>query len=198
MKLAPKCAGRVALKFYRFCVRLRNRLFSDLVSGAFHGFGAGSTIQLPATIWGESRILIGSKVHVGPGSWLLSLDEESVDRSPVIRIGDGCSFAAGVTITAVRSVSIGNHVLTGRNVHISDHAHKFDSLERPVIQQGITDAKPVHIGEGSWLGQGVVICPGVTIGKNCVIGANSVVKTDIPDGCVAAGAPAKIIRHIAG
>ena len=36
--------------------------------------------------------------------------------------------------------------------------------------------------------------PGVTIGKNSVIGANSVVTKDIPDYCVAVGAPAKVIK----
>ena len=35
---------------------------------------------------------------------------------------------------------------------------------------------------------------GVTIGKNCVVGANSVVTKDIPDGCVAVGVPAKVIK----
>ncbi len=35
---------------------------------------------------------------------------------------------------------------------------------------------------------------GVTIGRNCVIGANSVVTKDIPDGCVAVGVPAKVIK----
>jgi acetyltransferase-like isoleucine patch superfamily enzyme len=36
---------------------------------------------------------------------------------------------------------------------------------------------------------------GCTIGRNCVIGANAVVTTDIPDYCVAVGAPAKVIRR---
>ena len=54
----------------------------------------------------------------------------------------------------------------------------------------------VTIGDNVWLGGNVVICPGVTIGSNTVIGAGSVVTRDIPDWCVAAGNPCRIIRKI--
>jgi acetyltransferase-like isoleucine patch superfamily enzyme len=53
----------------------------------------------------------------------------------------------------------------------------------------------VRIGDGSWLGHGTVVLPGVTIGRHVVIGANSVVTDDIPDRCVAAGSPARVIRR---
>ena len=41
-----------------------------------------------------------------------------------------------------------------------------------------------------------MVCPGVTIGKRCIIGAGSVVTKDIPDDCVAAGNPARVIREL--
>ena len=65
-----------------------------------------------------------------------------------------------------------------------------------MMDQGIASVAPVVIREGAWLGQGVVVCPGVTIGRNAVIGANSVVRHDVPDRCVAAGVPARVIRKI--
>jgi len=40
-----------------------------------------------------------------------------------------------------------------------------------------------------------VIMPGVTIGENVVVGAMSFVNQDIPDNCVAAGVPAKVIKN---
>jgi acetyltransferase-like isoleucine patch superfamily enzyme len=58
--------------------------------------------------------------------------------------------------------------------------------------------KPVRIGAGSWLGHGTVVLPGTTIGRHVVIGANSVVRGDVPDFCIAAGNPAKVIRHLGG
>ena len=41
-----------------------------------------------------------------------------------------------------------------------------------------------------------MICPGVHIGNNVVIGAGSVVTKDIPEWCIAAGNPCKVIRKI--
>ena len=61
--------------------------------------------------------------------------------------------------------------------------------------QGINRIAPVIIGNHSWLGQNVVVLPGVTIGEHCVIGANSVVRSPIPDYCVAVGAPARVVRR---
>lgn len=185
--------GRLAIFLYRFQIRLRNRIFSSAVRGAFFRFGKGSTIQLPASLWGEARVAIGSKVHVGPDSWIQYLGGEAGD-TPVIEIGDGCSLSGGVVITAVSKVTLGQNVLIGRNVHISDHSHEFSAPDVPIMKQGIGNIRPVSIGDGAWIGQGVVICPGSTIGKNAVIGANSVVKGTIPDHSVAVGAPARIVR----
>lgn len=52
------------------------------------------------------------------------------------------------------------------------------------------------IGDNVWIGGNTVICPGVHIGDNVVIGAGSVVTKDIPDSCIAAGNPCKVIRKI--
>ena len=38
--------------------------------------------------------------------------------------------------------------------------------------------------------------PRVTVGENAVVGAMSFVNCDIPDNCVAAGVPVKIIQSI--
>lgn len=37
--------------------------------------------------------------------------------------------------------------------------------------------------------------PGVKIDKNVVVGVNAVVTKDVPDDCVVAGNPAKIIKR---
>ena len=52
------------------------------------------------------------------------------------------------------------------------------------------------IGDNVSLGANVTIIGGVHIGNDVVIGAGSVVVNDIPDGCVVAGNPARIIRRI--
>nr|WP_232380617.1 DapH/DapD/GlmU-related protein [Leptospira ainlahdjerensis] len=52
----------------------------------------------------------------------------------------------------------------------------------------------VIIGDNVWIGSQVIILKGVVIGNNSVIGAGSVVTKSIPENCLAAGNPAKVIR----
>jgi acetyltransferase-like isoleucine patch superfamily enzyme len=57
--------------------------------------------------------------------------------------------------------------------------------------------RPTHvrIGAGSFIGTHSVILPDVTIGRGCTIGAGSIVTSDIPDWCVALGAPARVVNR---
>ena len=70
--------------------------------------------------------------------------------------------------------------------------------ERTVWDQPIGAQWPVNsavrIGAGSWLGTGAVILPGSTIGRNVVVAAGAVVRGDVPDRCVVAGIPARVVR----
>jgi acetyltransferase-like isoleucine patch superfamily enzyme len=179
---------------YELWMRLLTKAFTLLVRRSFASFGRRSVIRPPASIHGQDHIEVGMHVYIGPGSWLLALGDRNNDGTCMIRIGDGCSFSGGLTITSLAGVSIGEKVLIGRNVHISDHTHRHDDPAMPVMDQGLTAPKQVIVGNGSWIGQGSVICPGVAIGRNAVIGANSVVRADVPDHCLAAGVPARVIR----
>jgi acetyltransferase-like isoleucine patch superfamily enzyme len=86
--------------------------------------------------------------------------------------------------------------LIARNVYISDHIHKYSQADLPILAQGLDKIGGVLIKSGAWLGQNVVVCPGVTVGTGAVVGANSVVNQDIPDFCVAAGSPARVVKKI--
>jgi galactoside O-acetyltransferase len=55
---------------------------------------------------------------------------------------------------------------------------------------------PVEIGENVFVGDGTIILKGVTIGRNSVIGAGSVVVSSVPEGVVAAGNPARVVREL--
>ena len=183
-------------RFIRFAVRARDKVFTLLVAGSFRGMGSRTTLALPVRLGGEKFIEIGDRVYVGPGSWIETmLDDGAESNGPVISIGAGTTMSGNCTITAVRRVDIGRSVLIARNVHISDHFHAFENRELPVKDQGVDRIADVRIHDGAWIGHGAVICPGVTIGRNAVIGANAVVREDVPDHCVAAGVPARIIRR---
>jgi acetyltransferase-like isoleucine patch superfamily enzyme len=54
----------------------------------------------------------------------------------------------------------------------------------------------VEIGDRVFMGSNVRVLKGVTIGTGAVIANSAVVTRDIPANCVAAGVPAKVIRHL--
>ena len=152
----------------------------------------GVRVMPGAVIKARGRVLIGAGSTVGRDSVIVAGDPEAV-----VEIGAGTKVNQRCFITAKRHIRIGPHVLFSNNVFICDHLHAFDDLERPVMRQGATPARPVEIGEGTWLGINVAVMPGVRIGRHCVIGANSVVTDDVPDHAVAVGAPARVVRSLA-
>ena len=113
---------------------------------------------------------------------------------PVVKIGDRCLIGRGSGIVGHLSIDIGDDVWTGHHVYITDQSHGYEDVQRPISQQSQPE-RPVSIGSGSWLWHGVVVLPGSRIGKNVAVGANSVVTGDLPDFCVAVGAPARVIRQ---
>ena len=99
-------------------------------------------------------------------------------------------------INAWGKVDIGKNVLIAERVYISDADHQFNDKSSPIIDQGDKFVGPIKVGDGSWLGIGVVVLPGVEIGKNAVVAANSVVTKSFPDYSVVAGVPAKVIKKL--
>ncbi len=183
---------------YRLVRRIKEKIFTLSVQGGFLSFGSKSVLGLPVTLWGQEFITVGNQVYLGPGSWLQATgNARTGDGKPIIEIMDGVSITGACFISAREKVVIEKNVLMGRFIHISDHSHVFGDISQAIKDQGVSEGREVRIGEGAWLGQGVVVLPGVRIGRNSVIGANSIVRNDVPDYCVAVGAPAKVVRRIA-
>ena len=82
-------------------------------------------------------------------------------------------------------IQIGNNVTLAPGVHILCH----DASTKLFL--GYTKIGRVTVGNNVFVGAHSTILPGVTIGNNVIVGANSTVTSDIPDGMVYAGAPAK-------
>lgn len=62
-------------------------------------------------------------------------------------------------------------------------------------EHGRNDLVP-RIGDNVSLGANVNIMGDIKIGNNVIVGAGSVVVKDVPDNCVVAGNPARIIKQI--
>jgi acetyltransferase-like isoleucine patch superfamily enzyme len=121
-------------------------------------------------------------------------------EKPIIRIGRNSAVGRRCTISGVRSIEIGENVLFGPNVFVTDHSHNFEDPNLPIIEQGISEPGSVVIEAGTWLGHGCcVIAPRgreVRIGKNSVVGANAVVTKSFPESSVLVGLPARNVGKV--
>lgn len=178
-----------------WCSRLRTRLFTWLLASQFKEIGRGSRISPPFRFWGLHQISLGEDVMINRDCWIHVIGHYGDSTSTKLSIKSHAGIGMGSMISAAEQVVIGEYSLLARNVYISDHAHAFEDLEVPIMNQGIDRVAPVSIGRETWLGQNVVVLPGVQIGQHCVIGANSVVNSSIPDFSVAVGAPARVVKR---
>ena len=163
----------------------------------FGKFGKGSIICFPqTTIFNEQYIHIGMDTMIGSHVALSAgmIPGQVCLTDPVVRIGDRCLIGRGSGIVGHLSIVVGDDVWTGHHVYITDQNHGYEMVDLPISLQTQTE-RPVSIGDGSWLGAGVVVLPGAIIGKHVAVGANSVVTGMLPDYCVAVGAPARVIKQ---
>lgn len=173
--------------------RLKGILLYRLV---FNEFGAGSQIIKPLLISNPRYISVGSNVLVRNGVRLEAVISHC-GRVPDLRIGSGTNIEQNVHIVCHNKVHIGENVSVTGQCAIVDVTHPFEDVnENSKIGARVSDDDAcVIIGDNSFLGFGTVVLPNVTIGKYVITGARSVVTHDLPDYCVAAGAPARVLRR---
>jgi acetyltransferase-like isoleucine patch superfamily enzyme len=128
--------------------------------------GPGLRLAPNASLRNGERIHLGREVHVGERSCLWA-----GDSSGTITLGDNALLGPEVFITA-------SNYLTAPGT--------------PVMYQPKREADVV-IGSDVWLGARVMVMPGVTIGNGAVVGAGAIVSRSLPPGCIAVGAPARIV-----
>jgi acetyltransferase-like isoleucine patch superfamily enzyme len=145
------------------------------------------------------NIDIGENVFIGDDSVIAALIGYDTHLgfqklSSSIVLGKGIQATSRLQIYAAAEIIIEDYVLFGSNVFICDGLHGYDNVNVPFMHQPLTKIAPIRIGEGSWIGQNVVIMPGVLIGKYSVIGANSVVTKSVEDYSIAVGSPARTVK----
>ncbi len=181
------------IEHIRIANALYARAFRVLYASRFRHFGKGTSVVFPAGIEGAANIVLGDRVYVGYKSYLAAMPQTGAPVC-VLQIGEGSSIGRFNHLYATQRVILGSHVLTANNVYIPDNLHEYLDPDVPILQQPIRQNREVVIGDGSWLGHNACVL-GARIGRHCVIGANAVVTRDMPDHCVAVGAPAIIIRR---
>ncbi len=134
----------------------------------------------------NTQILANSRIQLYP---------KLVNTIPHRIIGKDGYCGYDLSLLAGADIVIEDNVLIASNVLVTSENHSINPEScTPYMNQKL-DARAVHIGAGTWLGENVMVMPGVTIGKKCVIGAGAIVTKDIPDYSVAVGNPAKVIKR---
>jgi acetyltransferase-like isoleucine patch superfamily enzyme len=119
-----------------------------------------------------------------------------ITHSYNISAGTNLAIGRGAHIDGRGGINMGDYILIGPNVFIGSSNHDISgNFTRPRLLVGHR-SRPVKIGSNVWIGANAVVCPGVNIGRNSIIGASSVVTKDVPEGVMAVGNPAKVIKDL--
>lgn len=173
--------NKIKRKLYRIGLKLRGvkKLYPiqgyNYLFGNLNGFIGGNHIYLEN----------GVKLNIGNIQAELTIGSYSYINSYTI-------------IDCHHKVTIGKNTQIGPHCYITDFDHDIQVDIRNPHHRSNKSYAPVCIEDNVWLGAGVIVLKGVTIGKNSVIAAGSVVTKTIPANVVAAGSPAKVIKHIEG
>jgi acetyltransferase-like isoleucine patch superfamily enzyme len=153
-----------------------------------------------AQIIGENRMRIGKGFRAGRMLWLEAVTQYGFQElTPNLIIGERLSVSDCVHIACAFKLTIGNDVLLGSKVHITDHNHgKYRgttvSLPNEPPAKRILTGSPVYIGNNVFICDGVVVLPGTYIEDGVIIGANSVVNGHLSSYTMYVGTPAKAIK----
>lgn len=144
----------------------------------------------------SKKTLIGISVGKGCKIWNYT-NMYGCELGDYVSVGAFCEIQRGVKVGNNVKIEAFSYIpegyTIGDNVFIGPH---FCGTNDKWPPGGREHWLPTLIKNGASIGAGVTIVCGVTIGKKAMIGAGSVVTKDIPDGMLAYGNPAKVIRRI--
>lgn len=148
--------------------------------------GRGGTVRHP------EFISLGDDVFFGKDFYLSVYPDE---RTKGLSVGNHFAAQQRVRISCVEKVEIGNNVLFGGNILVTDNNHGMDPRDPMGYSEQKPISDPVVIEDGVWIGEQCIILPGAKIGAHSIIGAGSVVNGEIPPYTIAVGSPAKPVKR---
>lgn len=134
----------------------------------------------------------GENVFLRPGCILVDMD--SIELGNKVSVRPETAIYANTKEGA--KIIIEDNVLIAPGVFITVNNHRYDDTDTLIKDQG-GDAQSITIKSGAWIGaRAIILSKAQTIGKGSVVAAGSVVTKPVPDYCVVAGVPARVIRNL--
>lgn len=199
---------RIVPKLRSILYRNWNKLYFMLIGIKF---GKNMRVFDKVYISGHGTITIGDNFVFTSGSSINPICRNikgcihTATEDSKITIGNNVGISSAC-IWSQTSITIGDNVNIGGDCLIMDSdAHPHDYMKRrrgfaTIVGIGkyLKDipSKPITIGDDSWLGARCIVLKGVNIGARSIIAAGSVVTKDIPEDCIAAGNPAKVLKKM--
>jgi galactoside O-acetyltransferase len=161
--------------------------------------GPEPIVHQPVLYLGAGAIVLGEDVEFGwPNSPLFYAGYchlEAVSAEASIELGDRVQINNNAYIKSEGAgILIAEDGLLGSGIEIFDS--DFHELHPDRRRGGRPAMAPVVLERNVFVGNGARILKGVTIGAHSVIGAGSVVVSSIPEGVIAAGNPARVVREL--
>ena len=161
----------------------------DPPNGALIAFGR-NTFLGRVMIWGNCpQIIAGVDLNLR-GCVLNCGDQSQILMEGIGSISDDCTLNS----RNGGKIIVGSHALWSDKIRIyTDDMHAIRDSKTRIRLNAF--GSTIRIQRKVWLGFETMVMPGAEIGFGSIIGARSVVTGKIPDHCVAAGAPARVIRE---
>lgn len=198
-----RCIARISLFIFPYSwASFLRKVFSYVASYRFGLLIQGKGrifLKMPFYVLGHKYITVGDGFVADAGFRIECWDRYNNQIfTPSVIIGENVSFNYRCHIGCINRIIIGNNVLFGSQVLITDHSHGGgkDEIGIPPKEKDLYSKGPVIIEDNVWVGEGVCILPNVRIGENSIIGANAVVIQDIPPYSVAVGNPARVVKKL--
>lgn len=169
----------------------------------FKSFGYNSMVCRSVKIKNGFNISVGYRTCIAAHTFIQCPNRKRLysilknSKFGSIEIGDDCQIGEYNHITSINHIKIGNGLLTGRYVLISDNSHGLmdgSDLDEMPDRRELSSKGKIIIGNNVWIGDKATILGNVRIGDSVIIAANAVVTKDVPSYAVVAGVPAKIIN----
>jgi acetyltransferase-like isoleucine patch superfamily enzyme len=167
-------------------------------------------IEPSATIY-HSKLRLGTNIFIGDhviifegknGGPVELGDRVNIFRHTIIETAHGgsltleeeASIHPRCQLNAYKApIRIGRGTMIAPNCAFYPYDHGVVP-DRTIRQQPLQSKGGIIIGSEAWLGVGVIVLGGVKIGDGAVIGAGSVVTQDVPEGAIALGTPARVVK----